>query len=462
MSLSPRAARGGAVLLLIAAVILAYGPILSNGFVNWDDDLLLLRETAWRGLGASNLNWMLTSLSAGAYQPLTWVVFAVIFRLQGLAPMGYHLASLLFHTANSCVLFLLLQTLSMRAGSRAGALLAALLWAVHPVQAQVVAWATPLADLMATFFCLLSLLAYVRAARAPRRGPWLAVSAALFAASGLCRWKGWALPLALVFLDLQPLERMTLGTCLQRRSARVWLEKVPFLAISAALVAVNALAKSQTPGRFQLGFRPEEAAAALLLCLSKLLAPLGLIPLYAFNGSLNPLGWSAPLCLAAVGAATLGLAALADKRPAPLGAWLFFVASVLPPLVFTPPGPVFASLAYVYLATLGFAALAAAGLERSRAARICALALLPLLTGASRLQCARWHDSISLWSHALAVDPDAYVARNNLASALAEAGREPEALEMFADQLKRRPDDDVARRNLELLSAALRRDRTAK
>src|SRR4051794_20571278 len=87
-------------LCIALATLVAFSPALLNGFVNWDDDKILYDNPFYRGLAWVQLKWMFSTFLMGHYQPLTWLSFAIDYHLWGMAPFGYHLTSLLLHSAN--------------------------------------------------------------------------------------------------------------------------------------------------------------------------------------------------------------------------------------------------------------------------------------------------------------------------------------------------------------------------
>src|SRR5713226_3779491 len=162
-------------LLPISIVILTsavFWPALKNGFV-WDDMDLLLRNPYYRGLGWTQITWMFTTFHMGHYMPLSWATFGLDYLLWGMDPFGYHLTNLALHCANAVLFFLIavrLLALSSpalavdRLGLRVAALAAALLFSVHPLRVESVAWATERRDVLCGFFYLLAALSYLRAA----------------------------------------------------------------------------------------------------------------------------------------------------------------------------------------------------------------------------------------------------------------------------------------------------------
>jgi hypothetical protein len=151
--------------------------VLRAGFVDWDDVTLLVRNTAYRGFGPAALRWMFTSDLLGHYAPLTWLSFALDHAIWGLAPFGFHLTNLVLHADNAALAAvvarrLLEAALVLSAPARAvGALVAALLFALHPLRVEAVAWITERRGLLSTLLVFVSLLAYLGATRArpPRR-----------------------------------------------------------------------------------------------------------------------------------------------------------------------------------------------------------------------------------------------------------------------------------------------------
>src|SRR5690349_8146822 len=100
-----------AIALISASILLAFRPVLGNGFVNWGDQVDLVNNTHFRGFSPANVHWMFTTIQMGHYQPLSWLTFALDFQFWGLNPKGYHLTSLLLHAGCAVIVFLLLMEL---------------------------------------------------------------------------------------------------------------------------------------------------------------------------------------------------------------------------------------------------------------------------------------------------------------------------------------------------------------
>jgi Tfp pilus assembly protein PilF len=439
-----------AALLVAAITAAAFWPALDNQFVNWDDDKNFLHNPHFRGLDPAALRWMFTTFHLGHYHPLTWLSLGLDYTIWGLNPTGYHFTSVILHAANAVLFYFV--GLRLLGGGRFAAALAGLLFALHPLRVESVAWASERRDVLSGFFYLFSALAYLRAHREGAqqerfRTRWLAVSLAAFAAALLSKVIVVSLPVVLLLLDFYPLRR-----------GFEWREKIPYLLLAAA-AAVAALAR-QAAGIS--GFAAHAALLpslrlglslyALVFYIWKTALPFGLYPQYALPPSLSRSG---PLLLLGAGAAVLALAAAAAalrrRFPALPLICACYAVSLLPVLsIFRVDPQQSVADHHTYLATLGFALLAAAGLaalppRRKTAASVVVLAALFALT---HRQIPVWKDSVSLWTRALAGAPDSAVAHNNLGEALAAQGRLDEAVPHFARAVQITPGYAQAHYNL--------------
>ena len=139
---------------LAAATSVAFLSILGNEFVDWDDTRNLLENPSYRGLGLAQLRWMATESHHGHFVPLTWLILAFDYVVWGMNPAGYHLTGVVIHTGATATLYLVARALiagaaPMAAGAAtAGAAVAALLFGLHPLRVESVAWATERRDVL--------------------------------------------------------------------------------------------------------------------------------------------------------------------------------------------------------------------------------------------------------------------------------------------------------------------------
>jgi tetratricopeptide (TPR) repeat protein len=457
-----RLAMASAVALL---TFLAFLPALHAGFLNWDDDANLTDNPHYRGLSAEHLQWMATAFHAGHYMPLTWLTFALDHAAWGMVPRGYHLTNLLLQAVDAALAFWLFSSLLRRAmGSDRQRLLlwvaaaGALAWAVHPLRVESVAWVTERRDVLSGAFFMITLLAYLRMTEAQpgRRGRWLLASVAAFALSLLSKAWGITLPVVLVILDLYPLRRLPGG------GRRVWLEKVPF-ALLAAAAGVAALRAQAAAGALSSveSLDPVQrvvlAGYGLVFYLVKTVAPMDLSPLYILRRSFDPLTlrFLLPTFLA-VGVTVL-LVIRRRRWPAVLAAWAGYVVIVSPVLGLTQAGAQLAADRYTYLASLPIVVLLAGRLYRlleeetgplvRRVTTAGVVALLLVLGVLAHRQTRYWESSEVLWSRAVAVDSDNYLAFNNRGAARLDAGDLSGALADFTRALEIHPRYEEAYNN---------------
>lgn len=462
----PTAFGGGwAIPLAVAAVTAAvFAPTLGNGFVNWDDPQTLVDNPHLRGLGWTQLRWALTTFLMGHYSPLLWMSFGLDYLLWGMNPAGYHLTSLLLHVANA-VLFCFVALRLLRAAApgaaeagpelRLFAGVAALLFAIHPLRVETVAWASDRRDVLCGVFFLAAVLAYLRAvetADVTRRRLWQAASLGAFVAALLSKATVMPLPAGLLLLDLYPLRRLQ-GVGWRR----LLVEKVPYGVLVGASAVVATIAKTHADWVAEahgLGTRLAIAGYGLMFYPWKFLWPVGLSPLYEWLGPADLLVWRFLFPTLAFALVTAGLVAGRRRWPGALAAWVFSALMVLPVsgLVMR-AGPYLAADRYSYLSGLGWALLAGGALRHwwlarrwpvhggRRAAVLAGLLVVVMATlgTLTRGQIHVWRDSETLWTHAVAIAPSS-IAHFNLGLSLETRGLRQKAAEQYRRALAINPD----------------------
>jgi tetratricopeptide (TPR) repeat protein len=466
-------------MVVVALTAVAYLPVFANGFVDFDDQTNLLENPNFRGLGPAALRWMFTNLD-GHYLPLTWLSFAIDYAIWGLAPAGYHLTSLLLHLANALVFYwvsvlLLRLAFAIRAGEEpaplfTAAAVSAAFFALHPLRVESVAWATERRDVLSGLFFLLTVASYLRchapSATAAGRPRWLPL--VFYLLSLLAKPVGMSLPLVLMVLDVYPLRRLPADPrAWGARALRgVWIEKLPYLVLGIATAIVEGIAETRLDtfyslAQYGIGGRVGQAFYALAFYLGKTLVPVRLSPLYQL-----PVGWTflradVVLAATAVLALTVMLVRIRRRWPAAFAAWIVYVALLAPVLGIAQAGPHIAADRYTYLATMGWAVLAGAAVLRAagmsvrapegrryRVSVAIAIAVALGLAALTARQVGIWHDSIALWTTAVAADDGCYVCRNNLGNALVRLDRDTEARPHFEAARRIQPEDADAYANL--------------
>jgi tetratricopeptide (TPR) repeat protein len=476
------------LLLIVLLVMAAFLPTLQSEFVNWDDDWNFVGNVHYRGLGWTHLRWMFTTFHLGVYQPLSWMVLGLQYLLWGLNPVGYHATSLLLHATNAvlvyCVTLRLFRlamppspeqdpiALPLAAGS------GALLFALHPLRVEVVAWVSAQPYALATLFFLLTLLCYLRAAtmaaddRTSRR--WLRGAVALYALSLLSKAIGMTLPAILLVLDIYPLRRLGggPGKWFGPTVRRVWVEKVPFLSLALAAGVIALVGEYRVGGvrpleSYGVTARGAQALFGLAFYLWKTVVPLGLSPLYPLPAQLDP--FAAPFLLSGAAILTISVGLFVARRrwPAGLAIWLCYVVMLMPVSGVVPIGLHIAADRYSYLSCLGFAILAGAGVLVGWRAYLngrIVWRLFVVTAGLATLAVAGlgvltwrqvqvWHDSERLWRHVLATDPESYFAHTKLGLALFHQDKLDEAIHHYRQALETSPGYAQAHLNLGLALA---------
>ncbi len=451
---------GGLILVVALAVLCVYRPVLSAGATGLDDrcyltDNPIVQEPGWRA-AARAFREVTRPYVPGYYEPLAVVSLMLDYaqggRVDYLRP--FHRMSLALHIVNTALLIVLLHGLFR---SPWAAALTGLLFGVHPLTVEPVALVAQRKVLLAAFFCLLSLVLYVRHARG--RGPafltaaWVAYGLAL-----LSKPTSTPLPVLMLLLDIWPLGR------LGRRSL---LEKVPFFVLAAASGIITILACKHTsgitlPGGSSLVQLGVTIAYLVGFYCSKMVWPAGLSSVYRLP---VPSAITNPVVLAGVLAACVVSAAAVvswRRTRSLLVGWLFFLVAVFPTMGAVGYTWLSAADKHVYLAGVGMLLLIAAGLarlwgERSsgddvRVRRFGATAAMVIVCAAlavgSRSYLAEWQDSERLVRHMLKRAPDVALLHNELAVELSLKQQYPEAIAEYEEALRLSPTYAEARCNL--------------
>jgi tetratricopeptide (TPR) repeat protein len=443
---------------------------LASGFT-YDDQYNIVENPNYRGLGLSQLTWMCTTFHMGHYQPLSWVTLGLDYVLWGENPRGYHLTNVILHVANAVLVYLLALALlgaypdpSPKMRSRTpwsvhvAALLATLLFALHPLRVESVAWVTERRDVLSSFFLLLAVLFYLHAhgGAAARPTRWVGLALTAYALSLLSRALGVTFPAVLLLLDWYPLRRIGgRGGWMGRAVWRVCAEKIPFALLALIFVIVAPIAArfsgaSATLAEHGLLGRTAQACYGLIFYLWKTVLPFKLAPLYEI-----PPVMVLPSAKYIVPAVLVFLAVLAGLVWGRRWPWLTVVALLHvvllgPVLGFLQAGPQEVADRYSYLPAVGWAILVGGGLlwlwQRARyrgLALACSGISVPILLGLAVLtwrQSQAWRNQESLWSQAVRNAPSP-TSHLSLGGVYAQAGRLPDAITQYRAAWRLAPRD---------------------
>ena len=452
-------------LVVAFLVVLLYLPALGNGFVNWDDDIYVYANPQVRSLAPSSLWRAFTHIhaSSGNWHPLTMVSHAVGYAVWGLRPFGHHLTSILLHGCNAALVVLLAVRLLQargcalsRQGMLAAGVVAGLLFGLHPLHVESVAWVSERKDLLAALFYLLGVLSYLRYAghAAGAVGLWkdrrYLTTLLCFVLSLLSKPMALSFPFVLLIIDWYPLDRL-------KNLRRILVEKIPFFVLDLGLATVTVLAQ-RASGAFRplaevsMGSRVLVATKAAALYLAKTLLPTGLLPFYSYPARVSLWSWEFGVPVAVMTAAVLGCLVAVKKHRAFAAVLAYYGVVLLPVLGIVQIGPQAMADRYTYLPSVALVALLGAGCGvlwdrhaiaaawwKKACAVTAALLLLGLLSWQSVRQVGVWRNSETLWSRVIQYEPWNTEAYNNRASSYYDRGEYEKALADYDSALRGPP-----------------------
>jgi len=450
-------ARLSALAAIAAAVAWTYLPAAGFAFLNWDDQAAILRNPSLVFPDVARWAWTTTYMQH--YQPLSWLTWAALESSFGLNPIAFHAANIAAHVVCVLLVYAVVRRVLTHVAPRTSATLhggaavaAALLFGLHPLRVEVVAWISAMPYALALAFLLASLLAYLRTAtRTPAR--WPAAALVLYAASLAARPIALGFPVVLVVLDVWFLERRT-----RTSLSTAW----PFAVLAAAAAVIESVAR--TPGIDDTPwlYRAQSAASAPFVYLWHTIAPVSLTPLDVLPADPAAHSGVAAAALLVLAGACLAAWIWRHRWPALAAAWAAYLALLAPAAGLVPSGLQATADRYTYLPGVVVAiALAVAGTRwasarkgRVTSAVVVVLVLLMAEAATARRVLMPWSDSVSLWSRVVALDSRNDVGLYNLGAALAAEGRNEEAAARYRQLLALRPDHADARANLDRLEAA--------
>jgi tetratricopeptide (TPR) repeat protein len=473
-------------LILAAGTLLVYWPVTKFQFVNFDDtDFVTENPQVQAGLTVEGFKWAWHSEVARNWHPITMLTHMLDCQLFGLNAGRHHLVNLLFHVANTLLLFHLLKFIT--GAVRRSAFVAAL-FAWHPLHVESVAWIAERKDVLSTLFWFLTIWAYVRYVRElatpnSKFKGFYVLTLIFFALGLMSKPMLVTVPFVLLLLDFWPLGRINLvqttapmGGAPQRgkekakakspaqarsRSIfppRLLLEKIPFLAMSAALCVVTfSIQKhggAMLTGRdLSLASRIENAIVSYPRYIGKMFWPRHLAGLYLRSGE-----W--PLWLAALAALALlsmSIIAVAQMRRQPWLAvgWFWYLGTLVPVIGVVQVGMQSMADRFTYVPLVGiFIILSWGAAELARAWRLPAFAsgaaatlVLTTCLALTARQVGYWKDSETLFKRMIAVTKNNYMAHYNLANLYFREKRIDDAAANYEAALEEEPNYADARNN---------------
>jgi hypothetical protein len=430
-----------------------YLPTLRHPFISFDDpDYVTENAHVRKGLNWETVRWAWTSLEHANWHPITWIAHAADVQTFGLTPAGHHLTSLILHAANAGLLFLFFAKVTR---SPHCSFVVAALFAVHPFNVESVAWVAERKSLLSAFWSMLTLLAYAGYVNKPGLKR-LAVVSGFFFLALASKPMAITLPFLLLVLDRWPFERVSSWKQLLT-TKNLWVEKGLLIALSVGSGIVTVVAQHRAHSissltAVPLPLRFENAIISCAWYAWKLVWPSGLAILYPW-----PLH---PPPILEIGAAAIFLIITTtlvwnerERRPHLMTGWLWFLGTLVPVIGILQVGPQARADRYDYIPMIGLLVAAVWSMaqvaERWPRLRVAVvIAVASVLTASSLKQIGYWRSDYDLWSHALRVTTDNYIASDKVGLALQTEGRYEEALSYFEQSLGINSTDPLANFNV--------------
>jgi hypothetical protein len=427
------------ILVLVAAVLSAYWGARGNDFIDIDDEQYLTRNAhVQQGLTTESIKWAFTTGHMGNWHPLTWLSHMLDWQMFGSDAGKHHMMNVALHALNA---LLLLAAMSMLTRAFWPAAVIALLWAIHPLRVESVAWAAERKDVLCATFGLLCLIAYTWHARRPGLGRYLlltlSLALGLLAKPMLVTW-----PALMLVLDVWPLRRAPGSGDLrgagdsglpprhhdddsipQRSWSALILEKIPLatLALTSSVVTFLAQRSGGAVSNFELlsvGQRLANAVVSYARYLGDTFWPTRLALMYPYRGH-----WGASAVIGAVAlliAVTILCIALRRRQPWLLVGWLWFVGTMVPVIGLVQVGAQSMADRYTYIPQIGLVmalVLAAWSLPRAWRPGLMMLGVAAAVGcwGLTRQQVMFWRNSDSVYARSLAVTENNWVIHANAA-----------------------------------------------
>ena len=415
-------------LILAISTFIIYYRVHSFEFVHYDDDdYVSTNPHVLNGLTASGVKWAFTTIHTGYWHALTWLSLMLDCQLFGPGAGGFHLTNLFFHIANTLLLFMVLKKMT---GALWQSAFVAGLFAIHPMHVESVAWVSERKDVLSAFFSLLSMLAYVRYVKKPGAARYLLVLL-IFMLCLMAKPMSVTLPFVLLLLDYWPLER--------KISPRLLVEKIPLFALSVVTSIVTFFAQQNTGtvasvNMLSLGQRIANVLSSYIQYINKMFWPQNLAVFYPIDADIFAFR-HVVMCVLLLLVISVFVILFGRSRKYLLIGWFWFLCTLIPVIGIVQVGLQAYADRYTYVPYIGLFIMIAWGLPQLLSKWIyrkiilgsLMVIVLTALGICAHRQTSYWKNTVTLFSHALAVTQNNYIAYKNLAVAFINEDRFAEA-----------------------------------
>jgi tetratricopeptide (TPR) repeat protein len=452
--------------VLAVSAMLVFWQVWNFGFANYDDnDYVSENSRVLNGLTIDGFVWAFTTGHAGNWHPLTWLSLMLDCQFFGAGAGWMHLVNVFFHLANTLLLFAVLKKMT---GSLWSSAFVAAAFALHPMHVESVAWIAERKDVLSTFFLLLTLAAFTSYVSHPSVFRYIA-ALVMFALGLMAKPMLVTLPFVLLLLDYWPLERFG------RRSVFYLIrEKIPFFVLSVISCVITFLVQRRSGAVADIKFislnsRIANVFLSLAQYIGKLFWPQNLAVFYPFNAAASiPFRHLAACVLLLVVISFFVLRYGRSQKYLPVG-WFWFLGTLVPVIGIVQVGSQAYADRYTYVPYIGLFLMIAWLLPqllskwpyRKTVSGVLMVMVLTAIAICAHRQVSFWNNSISLFSHAIEVTQNNWLAHNNIGVAYGELDRWQEAIETYKQAIRIRPDYAKAHNNLGIAYGRLDRNTDA-
>jgi len=433
----------------MVACLASFGRIHENGFINFDDPGFIFENRHIQaGFTLESIQWAFSTIENNYWIPVTWLSHILDWNIYQANPAGHHLISLLLHIGAVIFLFLFLNKTTGHIWSAA---FAAAFFALHPLRVESVAWASERKDVLSMFFGMATLYTYAFYAENHKASRYF-LCLILFTLALMSKPMMVTLPFVLLLLDYWPLHRWqkALSDPLENRLktvCKIVLEKVPFFLFAIALSLITIWAQKHegsvaSTDILPLATRTGNAIISYTGYLEKIFWPYNLAAFYPYEYS--PIIWKMVISLLFLILITTLVFVYIRKLPFLFVGWAWYLGTLIPVIGVIQSGSQAMADRYSYLPSIGIGVILAWGIpllfqQREMRQKLLVPASVLLIIIVSFLtwkQCGYWKSSTDLFSHALNVTTNNYMAHNNLGLALAYQGQNHEAIQHYNNALE--------------------------
>jgi hypothetical protein len=459
--------------LLMVAILVLYWRVINYEFVNYDDDLYITENLyVQKGVTWEGTKWAFSFNNVVYFHPLSWLSHMLDVQLFGMAPGLHHLTSVLFHIANTILLYLFFNRMTGAAWRSA---LVAMLFAVHPINVESVAWVAERKSVLSAFFWMLTMYSYIRYVEQPGvlRYLWILI---FFSLGLMGKPMLVTLPFVLLLLDFWPLDRINLQTHRNTDQGkanagilaifqtnirnRFILEKIPLFAVSLVAIFISSIAVERLGITLSYESKPislrlSNAVVSYFKYLAKIFWPSDLTFLYPYPRTLPTLQIiGSALILICI---TTGVLMKLRKAPFLGVGWFWYLGTLIPVTGLIQAGfwPAMADR-FAYLPTIGIFIIVVWGIsglvknwrfEKKLLSAAAVVTTIMLMT-ATWVQLGFWRNSNVLFKHALEVTENNYLVHNNLGNIYFRQGELDKAIHHYSESLRINPSFALAHNNL--------------